>query len=956
MKAKFTKFIAILFVTIMLLVNLPIATIAEQVADANAEARKLHTLDNAWKSIESTEKSELAKKASPKDVALAAYKATVNNPYVDKGSIVWEDDNQFAFTVDGMHCVYCYRVRNTKHTSSIAQKVVSTLDTKGSAGSSNVLLVGPYYGFDFNFTDQYRTEAQSIASYIGGSLTRLEGTNATGPAIASNYTNKGVVIYDSHGCQTGSSSYLCLTTNSGITSNDYLNGWAVSSGSAAFIDGRYIKNHINGTLSNCFVWMAICQGMKKEGYGTTGYALLSAGAAAVFGYSQSVTFSGDYRFEAAFWNEMKKGSTVREAINVMKNTVGYTDPYGSAWPIVMSASDPFPSNPDDYQTVNCDWSLYESVNGYYTVYAPSTYMRADHDSSADILTTIDNGAILWVKVTYNGWGKVTYSGQDGWILLSNCIFDGSINRYYTVITPDDTLNLRADHNSNSSTEILDFVPDGELLHVDYFYNGWGRTTYNGKTGWVKLCYCKYNSSMNRYYTVYSESIKMRADHSSSADVLDTIFNGAILRVKFFCNGWGKVTYNGKDGWILLSNCRYNCSINRYYTVYSESIELRADHSSSADILTTISNGAILRVTYFYNGWGKVTYNSQDGWILLTNCKYNSSLNRTYTVITPNDTLPLRADHNSNPSTEILELVPDGALLHVDYFYNGWGRTTYNGKTGWVNLCYCKYNSSMNRYYTVYSESIKMRADHSSSADVLDTIFNGAILRVKFFCNGWGKVTYNGKDGWILLSNCRYNCSINRYYTVYSESIELRADHSSSADILTTISNGAILRVTYFYNGWGKVTYNSQDGWILLTNCKYNSSLNRTYTVITPNDTLPLRADHNSNPSTEILELVPDGALLHVDYFYNGWGRTTYNGKTGWVNLCYCKYNSGMNRNYTVLANPLTMYAGNSTSTNVQTTIPHGTVIRVTFFKNGWGKTTYNGKTGWVDLHLCSYNP
>ena len=192
--------------------------------------------------------------------------------------------------------------------------------------------------------------------------------------------------------------------------------------------------------------------------------------------------------------------------------------------------------------------------------------------------------------------------------------------------------------------------------------------------------------------------------------------------------------------------------------------------------------------------------------------------------------------------------------------------------------------------------------------------------------------------------------------MYSESIELRADHSSSADILTTISNGAILRVKYFYNGWGKVTYNSQDGWILLTNCKYNSSLNRTYTVITPDDTLNLRADHNSNSSTEILELVPDGELLHVDYFYNGWGRATYNGKTGWVNLCYCKYNGGMNRNYTVLANPLTMYAGNSTSTNVKTTIPRGTVIRVTFFKNGWGKTTYNGKTGWVDLHLCSYNP
>ena len=107
-------------------------------------------------------------------------------------------------------------------------------------------------------------EAQSVAAATGGDYLLIQSTSATGPAIAENFVDKGVVFFDSHGTQSGTSSYLCLTTNSGITQEDYNNGWAVRSGSAAFIDGRYIEHHTPDTLSNCLVWMAICEGMKRQ--------------------------------------------------------------------------------------------------------------------------------------------------------------------------------------------------------------------------------------------------------------------------------------------------------------------------------------------------------------------------------------------------------------------------------------------------------------------------------------------------------------------------------------------------------------------------------------------------------------------------------------------------------------------------------------------------------------------
>ncbi len=374
---RIKKLLAALLVVVMILAVLPAASFASEIAYQAAEAKKLAMLDDVWAPMEAVENEMLSKKATAAETAAAVYQVVLKDSRVDEGSLVWESDEQFAFTVDGMHNVYCYRVRNTKHVSAITQELLDIITEPskgpncGCAGSKNVLLVGPNYSEDLNtpgyydssFTAQYMNEARSIATATGGVCTILGGHNATGPAIAQNYTDKGVVIYDSHGIQSGTSSYLCLTTNTGITTTDYNNGWAVKSGSEAFIDGRYIQNHVSGTLSNCFVWMAICEGMKKEGKGTTGTALLAAGAAGVYGYSQSVTFTGDYKYEATFWTQMKNGATVKDAIAAMKSTWGNWDPAyssssGSAWPIVMSAVDAFPSNPDGAQTVNCDWELF----------------------------------------------------------------------------------------------------------------------------------------------------------------------------------------------------------------------------------------------------------------------------------------------------------------------------------------------------------------------------------------------------------------------------------------------------------------------------------------------------------------------------------------------------------------------------------------------------------------------
>ena len=365
---KTRKFLALALALIMAFAMIPVASLAENVDGLVNEAAAMRKLDNAWAALDAAEADALAQGMSRTEVINAVYTAALNLNTVDKDSFSDFTKDGFYFTVDGMYCAYNYRLRNELNTdcAPVEEGVVLT---KGNgkksalkdAESPNVFLIAPYYGHDSTFTDQYKREAQSIANATGGEYLLIQSTSATGPAIAENFPDKGVVIFDSHGSQSGTSSYLCLTTNSGITQEDYNNGWAVRSGSAAWIDGRYIENHTPDTLSNCLVWMAICEGMKRQGQGTTGYALLRAGAGVVYGYSQSVTFVGDYMYEETFWNAMKNAddpATVADAFNLMAETHGLPDPRGDAWPIVMSEDDPFPANPDSAQTVNSQWTLF----------------------------------------------------------------------------------------------------------------------------------------------------------------------------------------------------------------------------------------------------------------------------------------------------------------------------------------------------------------------------------------------------------------------------------------------------------------------------------------------------------------------------------------------------------------------------------------------------------------------
>lgn len=334
-----------------------VPTIAAAKVDVKEASAKT---DAVWDRLAREEKA-LAEKYPDREEYLDAVYALYGSQK-DITGLKRESADRFSFRVGYIPCAYNYELR---------QKALYTVEGKGEDATirtsygtkthgSDVFLVGPYYGYQDSFTDYYKNLANTLGEKYGGMVTIISGNNATGPAIRAylaSAENNVITIYDSHGGADSGSSYLCLHTGTGLTAEDYEKHWAVSFSSDYYgIDGRYMTNGMTYEFNDNMFWCAICEGMMTDGLCKP---LRASGAGVVYGYSQSVSFTGDYEFADVFWDCMMDGATVAEAIEQMKARYGYYDHYVDpyAYPIVVSAQDVYPINPDSVQTVYSQWTV-----------------------------------------------------------------------------------------------------------------------------------------------------------------------------------------------------------------------------------------------------------------------------------------------------------------------------------------------------------------------------------------------------------------------------------------------------------------------------------------------------------------------------------------------------------------------------------------------------------------------
>ena len=215
----------------------------------------------------------------------------------------------------------------------------------------------------------------------------------------------------------------------------------------------------------------------------------------------------------------------------------------------------------------------------------------------------------------------------------------------TATVTDGPLRLRSEANTSSST--LTQAPKGSTVTVEAdLGNGWYKVTYSGKTGymsgeWLKVSLANTGNGAAASIgtaTVTEGPLRLRsAANTSSATLAQAPKGSTVTVIADAGNGWYKVTYSGKTGYmsgdclnISLNNANPSTNANTSANtnantntgasigtavVTADSLRLRSEANASSSTLAQVSTGSTVTVIADAgSGWYKVTYGGKTGYM------------------------------------------------------------------------------------------------------------------------------------------------------------------------------------------------------------------------------------------------------------------------------------------------------------------------------------------------------
>ncbi|WP_272188920.1 SH3 domain-containing protein [Bacillus sp. BP-3] len=466
-------------------------------------------------------------------------------------------------------------------------------------------------------------------------------------------------------------------------------------------------------------------------------------------------------------------------------------------------------------------------------------------------------------------------------------------------------NLNIRQQPTTQSPIVGQVKQGTTVKVLEVQKDWAKISYNGKEGYVSLQFLKMagvkptieskqqitiNNGQRETGVVTATRLNVRNSPAVGSTLLGSVQKGETVTVIGKANGWAKIEYKGKEGYVSLEFIKVgekagvapqpappqqptiNNGPQEAGTITATSLRVRSAANTSGTILGNLKQGEKVTVLGKANGWAKIAYNGKEGYVSLEFVKLEGKAAEKPAEKPPENiatgtqetgtitATSLRVRSAANTNSSILGNLKQGEKITVLGKANGWAKIAYNGKEGYVSLEFVKLEgkaaekpaekppeniaTGTQETGTITATSLRVRSAANTNSSILGNLKQGEKITVLGKVNGWAKIAYNGKEGYVSLEfvqistnsngnngNSGNNGQVTEERGVVNASLlNVRQGPSTSASIVAHLKNGESVSVLGKENGWAKVRVNGVEGYASLQFLKLKQS--SSYEVVT----------------------------------------------------------------------------------------------------------------------------
>ena len=431
--------------------------------------------------------------------------------------------------------------------------------------------------------------------------------------------------------------------------------------------------------------------------------------------------------------------------------------------------------------------------------------------------------------------------------------------------------------------------------------------------------------------VTSTTLNVRSTPDTSKSAIGKLYkNDMVSIISQESNGWYKINYKGKIGYVSGSYIKVQQSVAPDYTISAmkkvgqiinlkpgDTLNARSMPSTKGTVLYKLQNNTKVNLTgKVSNSWYRIEYNSKEGFV---SGSYIKELAETTPAPTPtpttegkvvnvraNDSLNVR--EKASGSSKVLYTLKNSTPVNIiEKLSNGWVKISYNGKQGYANGKYIeeiknttnpdnKPGSSTGTKYDVIAD-INLRKTASWSGEIIKVIRKGETLNVVYIDKDWAKIDLNGTYAYAPSNYLSKSNESNATppepekpttspYTATTD-INLRDSASWSGNIVHVAKKGDVVNVIEKGAEWAKVYYMNK---VVYAPSQYLSSGSEPIVPEVPEMpntveytvTADINMRETASWSGEKIRVIKSGEIVNVVEYGEKWSKIYDNDKYGYI--------------------------------------------------------------------------